>query len=385
VKIRASNALPVAMKTTMENEPRIRLFGVLFKATVLFLLFNFGFILLRDVPLGRLTLYNSIFPGRERFPFGESPLAYNRSLFDLDAMFASHVIDGTPKAPDEYRVVLIGDSSVWGTLLRPEQTLAGQLNARDITACGKEVRAYNLGYPYISLAQELLILDTALQYQPDMVIWLTTLESLPKEKQFGSPLVANNPERIREIIARYGLNLDPNDPVLVQALDRDQTFVGRRREVADLLRLQINGILWAATGIDQFYPTDYERAQIDLDADEQFYDLTPGVSLRENLSFELLDAGMAAANVPTLLVNEPILISNGRNSDIRYNFFYPRWAYDEYRALLAERAAHNDWNFMDTWDLVPMQEFTNSGVHMTPYGESLLAEVVAQKIPDICQ
>jgi hypothetical protein len=53
--------------------------------------------------------------------------------------------------------------------------------------------------------------------------------------------------------------------------------------------------------------------------------------------------------------------------------------------LLAERAAQNDWNFMDTWDLVPMQEFTNSGVHMTPYGESLLAEVVAQKIPDICQ
>lgn len=368
----------------MQNKPRIHLFGVLFKATVLFLLFNFGFILLNDVPLGKLSLYNSVFPGRERFPFGEARQAYNRSIFDLDAMFASHIISGTEKGPDEYRVLLIGDSSVWGTLLTPEQTLAGQLNASAITACGRDVRVYNLGYPYISLAQELLLLDQALQYQPDMVIWLTTLESLPKAKQFGAPLVANNPDRIPELIATYNLNLDPNDPELMRASNRDQTLVSRRREVADLFRLQMDGLLWAATGIDQFYPKDYERAQIDLDADDQFYDLTQ-VSLRDNLSFDILDAGMSAANVPTLLVNEPILISNGLNSDIRYNFFYPRWAYDEYRKLLAERAAQNNWNYLDTWDLVPMQEFTNSGVHMTPYGESLLAVQVAQEIPNLCK
>ena len=40
-----------------------------------------------------------------------------------------------------------------------------------------------------------------------------------------------------------------------------------------------------------------------------------------------------------LLVNEPMLISNGANSEIRYNFFYPRWAYDEYRSMLAEALA----------------------------------------------
>jgi hypothetical protein len=369
----------------METKPRIRLFGVLLKATVLFLLFNFAFLFIRDIPLGKLTLYNSLVPGRERFPFGEASQAYNQSLFDLEAMFASHVIDGTEQSPDEYRVVLIGDSSVWGTLLTPEQTLAGQLNARTIKACGRNVRVYNLGYPYISLAQELLILDRALQYHPDMVIWLTTLESLPKEKQLGSPLVANNPERIREIIAKYKLNLDPDDPALRYPTNWDETFVNRRRHLADLLRLQINGLLWAATGIDQYYPEDYERAQIDLDADEKFHEFTPDVSLSDVLSFEILDAGMSAANVPTLLINEPILISNGRNSDIRYNFFYPRWAYDEYRTLLAERAKQNNWNYLDTWDLVPMQEFTNSGVHMTPYGESLLATQVAQQIPIICK
>src|SRR5678815_375858 len=125
----------------MENKPR--LFAVLLKATLLFVLFNFAFISFKDIPLGKFSLYNSVFPGRERFPFGEARESYNLSLFNLDAMFASHVLHGTEKTADEYRVLLIGDSSVWGTLLTPEQTLAGQLNTDRPKACGRTVRAYN--------------------------------------------------------------------------------------------------------------------------------------------------------------------------------------------------------------------------------------------------
>jgi len=365
----------------MENRSRIRLFAVLLKAILLIALCNFAFIFLKGIPLGKLSLYNSVFPGRERLPFGEHPQAYNFSLFNLDAMFASHVLVGTPKAPDEYRVFLIGDSSVWGTLLTPEQTLAGQLNSSAISACEKKVQVYNLGYPYISLMQELMILDEALQYQPDMVIWLTTLESLPRDKQFGSPLVANNPERVRQLIAKYELNADPNDSALINASKWDQTFVSRRRELSDLLRLQMYGALWASTGIDQFYPESYERAQIDLEASDEFHELT---SLRNTLAFDVLDAGMSAAPVLTILVNEPILISNGLNSDVRYNFFYPRWAYDEYRAMLAERAAARNWHYLDLWDIAPIEEFTNSGVHLTPEGEALLTGKIAEAIQTTC-
>ena len=167
--------------------PTPRLFPLLLKTTLLFVLLNFAFIFTNNIPLGKLSLYNKIFPGRERFPFGENQRGYNLSLFNLDAMFAAHVLAGTPKADDEFRVLLIGDSSVWGTLLTPEQNLAGQLNSQNISACGKTLHAYNLGYPYISLLQELMILDEALQYQPDMVVWLTTLESFPQEKQLTAP------------------------------------------------------------------------------------------------------------------------------------------------------------------------------------------------------
>ncbi len=253
-------------------------------------------------------------------------------------MFASHVLAGTKKTTNEYRVLLIGDSSVWGTLLTPEQTLAGQLNASNITACNKNVHAYNLGYPTISLTKDLMILDQAKGYQPDMVIVLTTLESLPRDKQLTSPLVANNAERVRDLIFKYELNASPNDPALIQPSKQDQTIVGQRRALADLIRLQIDGALWASTGIDQVYPKDYERAQTDLDDKIEYHGVTS--SLRDALAIDVLNSIMSAAPVPTLLVNEPMLISNGVNSDLRYNFFYPRWAYDEYRQTLTEICEH---------------------------------------------
>jgi hypothetical protein len=364
----------------MENKPR--LLAVLLKATILFALFNFAFIFTHNIPFGKLSLYNSVFPGRERFPFGETRESYNLSLFDLDAMFASHVLAGTTKTSDEYRVFLIGDSSVWGTLLTPEQTLAGQLNANRISACGKTIHAYNLGYPTISLTKDLMILDQAQQYQPDMVIWLTTLEAFPEDKQFESPLVANNAERIRDLIFKYELNANPDDSALVQLSKPDQTFVSRRRAVADLIRLQIYGALWASTGIDQIYPKNYERAQIDLEASDDFHGIA---NLSDALAIDVLDAGMRAVPVPTILINEPMLISSGLNSDVRYNFFYPRWAYDAYRQQIAELAAVQNWHYLDLWDLVTASEFTNSAIHLTPSGEVLLANRIAEAIRSTCK
>ena len=98
----------------------------------------------------------------------------------------------------------------------------------------------------------------------------------------------------------------------------------------------------------------------------------------------MLDAGVSV--VPdTILVNEPMLISDGSNSDIRYNFFYPRWAYDAYRQQLAEHAASRHWNYIDLWDLVPASEFTNTAIHLTPAGERLLADKILEAIRAECK
>ena len=74
-----------------------------------------------------------------------------------------------------------------------------------------------------------------------------------------------------------------------------------------------------------------------------------------------------------MLVNEPIMVSNGENSDIRYNFYYPRWAYDLYRQTLAAASSANGWKYLDLWDLVPQEHFTNSAIHLDAQGEEMLA------------
>jgi hypothetical protein len=359
---------------------------LLIKALLLFILLNLFFAVFSTGRLGNYSGYNLIFPGRERFPFGETPrVAYNFSLYDLDAMFKSLALAGKEKSSKEYRVFIMGDSSVWGTLLRPEETLIGELNSANLNVCGKQVTAYNLGYPTISLMKDLLLLTRAMQYTPDQIIWLTTLEAFPKDMQMDSPLVANNAESIQDLIDRFGLSLDPADPNLVEWSFFEKTILGKRRYLMDLIRLQLYGVMWGATGVDQLYPSDYPPAAVDLEADETFHGMTTPLDA-STLSLDILKAGFyAAGNVPVMLVNEPILISQGKNSDIRYNFFYPKWAYDQYRELLDKNTRENGWEYLDLWDLVPATEFTNSAIHLTPVGEKMLADEIGKAIVQSCR
>jgi hypothetical protein len=362
--------------------------GVLLKAALLFVVLNLLFALLYPMGfLGRISFYNVLFPGRQRLPFGENPAqAYNLSLYNLDAMFASLDLNAAPKASNEYRILVIGDSSVWGTLLRPPETLSGQLNAAGLACGGKQVRVFNLGYPTLSVTKDLMILQEALQrYQPDRILWLVTLESLPRELQLSSPLLANNAARASSLIRTYNLSLDPADPALVTPSFWDRTLVGARRPLADLARLQLYGAQWGATGIDQTYPAQYDPAQRDLASDVSFHG-RPGPTLDlASLSLDALSAGVRlAGGVPVTFVNEPVLISAGKNSDLRYNFYYPRWAYDQYRTQIAAMAQSNAWNYLDLWDAVDQKEFTNSAIHLTPAGETLFAGKVAQGLAGVC-
>ncbi len=351
-------------------------YRVFLKAVLLFLLANLLFGLSEAPHLGKISAYNGLFPGRPRFPFGETPReAYSFSLFDLDAMFASHVISA-PKRPDEFRVVLIGDSSVWGTLLRPEETLAGQLNELS-KQDGSPVHYYNLGYPTLSLTKDLMIIDRARAYDPDLVVWLVTLEAFPRDKQVAVPLVTNNAREALKTITRYRLALD--ETALPQPNFWDRTLFGRRKDLADLLRLQLFGVLWAATGIDQVYPADYTRAQVDLEPDPFFHGQEQ--LRREDLLYEALaNAQAELADISLLVVNEPILVSAGKNSEIRYNFYYPRQAYDQYRAWLGEEARRVGFGYLDAWDIVPVDEFTNSAIHLNRQGTARLAKLVSEAV-----
>ena len=353
---------------------------VLLKAALLFVALNALCALLDPLPLlGRVSVYNTLLPGRPRLPFSDRPAqAYNLSLMSLEAMLAAHEV-ARPPAPDEYRVLLLGDSSVWGVLLRPDETLAARLNAAGLTAPdGRALRFYNLGHPVMSLTKDLLLLDAARSTRPDAVWWLVTLRSFPRGGQLEPPLVQHNAAAVRRLIAAYGLDLAPDDPRLAAPTFFERTLVGRRRDLADWLRLQLYAVPWAATGIDQFYPETFTPRRADFEADVRWQGLDgPAPLTGRELAFDVLAAGTTHAGAPVVIINEPIFRSDGRNSDLRYNAWYPRWAYDAYRAALAAEAAARGWRLLDLWDAIPPGEFTDSPVHLTPAGSQQLADRLA--------
>lgn len=105
---------------------------------------------------------------------------------------------------------------------------------------------------------------------------------------------------------------------------------------------------------------------------------SPQSLTESDLAFDVLRAGISqVGNIQVLLVNEPIYISDGANSDIRYNAWYPRWAYDAYRALLATTAESEGWDYLDLWDTVEGAQFTDSPVHMTPDATTRTAARIA--------
>jgi len=354
-------------------------YRILVKGTILFIVINFMFAAVH-IPYGKLSLYNIILPGRERFPFAEEvpEKIYSLTITDLDSMFSSHII-ASPKSKDEYRVVLVGDSSVWGASLRPEETLAGQLDTADLKACdGREVHVYNLAYPRNSITKDVLILSEAMRYKPDLIVWITTLGSLTPDRRLDHPIVQSNPTRLYELSRKYNLQFDFSTINFYHSSFMNRTVIGYRRDIFDWARLQLYGVLWAATGIDQVYRNSFKVYSLPkLVADVSFLDWQPPTFNPQLLSLDVLEAGMKVArNTPVILVNEPILIITGqKNSNVRYDMSYPRWVYDQYRQVMDEESGKNNWQYVDLWDLVPSAEFWgDTDLHLIPAGEARFAE-----------
>ena len=354
---------------------------IFLKAAVLFVALNLLFAACRPLEsLGNLSLYNNILPGRLRLPYGERPAEdFNLTLSNLPAMSAAHVWN-RPAADDEFRVLLLGDSGIWGWFLPNEHTLAGQLNEMKLTAAdGRRIVVYNLGYPIMSLTKDMVILDEMLAgSRPDLILWPVTLQSFYRPRQLDHPLLYENPNRVRELIEQYDLGLDLSDSRFVDRSFVQESIIGRRRELADLLRLQAWGVAWAATGLDQAIPEEITLRKSDFEPDDSWLDITePRTLTDDDLAFDVLvGGGSRAGTIPLIIINEPMFIGDGLNSDVRYNTFYPRWAYDQYRQMLEETAIANNWNYIDLWNAIPPEEFTDTPVHLTRRGNQLFAALL---------
>jgi hypothetical protein len=339
--------------------------------------------------LNRLTVYNWLVPGRTRLPFADYPAeSYNLSILSIDQMIASHVI-AQPKAADEFRVVLIGDSAVWGYLLEPHETQAECLNRLKLsTPDGRRVRAYNLGYPKLSVVKDALILRRALDHAPDLVIWATTLASLYPSDQLDFEVIKADYATLAALQAEYTFRLWqwPLSPP-------ERSLIGQRRAIADWVRYQLAGVGWGATGIDHRIPKFVTPHASDLSASTDILTVYPmrlrtaNIFVEDDLTLDVVRAGIAwgaAQNVPTLLINEPIY--RNQTSEVRWNLYYPKWAYDSYRVAMQQAAEREGWHYLDRWDAVPADQFTDTDFHTTPaatcaYMASLREPILALSAP----
>src|SRR5438105_451567 len=89
---------------------------------------------------------------------------------------------------------------------------------------------------------------------------------------------------------------------------------------------------------------------------------TPGMEPMPNETWRFLWLGQALASrkkAQLLVVNEPIFIGSGQNSDANYNSQFERALYDRYRAVLTDFTKHSGIWFGDLWNAVPPEYFTN--------------------------
>lgn len=353
---------------------------VVIKSLCLFVVINMLYTLLD--PQGALVSgYNVIFPGRTRLPFGVMGDPYSVAIENVDITFASHAI-AAPKSRDEYRIVMIGDSSLWGEDLGAYEVLSEQWNKLN-TQCGdKTIKAYNLGYPHPSVLKDLIILDKAMEYKPDLIVWLVTLNTLNSQRV--NPFLVANRERAAKLIDTYDIGFQQAEKFESESTFYEKTLMGQRSELARQIKLEILGVIWTATSEDTNRLNPGPAPDLGVSDDPRYRGLQPPQEIKDILLFRSLTAGhQIAGSVPVLIVNEPMFLVSEERSQVRYNAVYPRWAYDQYREHLAVQAQDAGWNYLDLWDAVPPEYFVDARFHLKVEGEQLLVEKINPSVQSI--
>jgi hypothetical protein len=112
--------------------------------------------------------------------------------------------------------------------------------------------------------------------------------------------------------------------------------------------------------------------------------MEPTEEIGGQLLFSAIEAGHRIADqVPVLIVNEPIFIEGGPNGRVRYNIPYPRWAYDQYREAIIAQAQYAQWNFLDLWNIIPPEYFSDAGLHLSVRGEQMLIQQITPALQSL--
>lgn len=354
---------------------------VAIKALALFLVINVAYVALNPLPaLSQVSIHNTLVPGRLRLQYVSGDDAgYGRSTTNMDLMMAGHEIAGAPKQDDEYRVLLMGDSSAWGYLLDDTETLSENLNRQGLVMPdGRQVRAFNLALPGMYATKDLLVMERVNAYQPDLVVWLVNVENFRKAVQGENFFACDNMPALRPILNQYDI-ADLGCPFEPSSSLFRRTLVGQRREIAEIMHSQLDGLLWAATGVDHNVLKPHHLPR-QMNSDTSWMG-NPGPVMKSDwLVLNAMNAARGLVDAPILVVNEPILALNGINDRLKYNRYFPRWAFDQGSAMIEDRAGELGMSYLNLWNAVAADQFTDNEVHYTARAARHVADLIGQAI-----
>lgn len=357
------------------------LIRVLTKALLLAVVINVLLLWTGFNPVREITQVNlwGGFGGRARLVY---PSDLANGQLHVEAQLATHEVTIRPKAADEYRVVLLGESGIAGWGLPDEETLSTQLTELGIEIDGRRVRAYNLAYPQPSVARDVIVLDAILDegIQPDLVLWFVTAASLDNSNELEGAnrvffninearlqdAIDTNPELIPWFGQKSSILLDEPDPIDAYWGIRDQ----------ELIPIWLNSLLYPLVPPD-LAETDVRIGLADVPANVRYPEDHPGFLGMPNQTWTFLSVGCRMAvteGVQMLLVNRPILISEqGAFSQTYYNSLYEKTLYDRYRTTLNQYTMEQGIAYADFWNIVPPENYTDTPLHADATGYGILA------------
>jgi len=331
----------------------VKPFGVIWKALLLFVAFE---LLLSLFPGPGYFVFKQFMPKLDKFPIyvvnydPQSKHGFDvQNIFDINTLLLSHIISSDRKPQNQYRVVFIGDSTV---------NRGDIYSIVDQQHCdGKILHAYNLGYPGVSAIKDLMILQEAMKYAPDLIVWSVTYSISQKLEGF----LLTNSDQLKQLINTYHLS-----PADYNSYLKPQSVIGGSNKIRLETYLILNYvILNPATGgknsVAQIALNDETGSRQPLD--------TSGYGGQLYSTIQTLKG--IAKGVPVLLIDEP-----------RPSFIVDQEEDVQFRNAILSLSRKDQLNFLDLWNLVPDQGFLDR-IHRNPEGEMLFDRAAIPAILEI--
>ena len=363
---------------------------VLLKAVALLIIFDvLQMALGLSSALDHWPIYRAFTPPTMRLGLAEQ--IGDPAWWRLNVLLDAHEI-AQPKAPDEYRVVFLGDSSTFCLYCRAGEAIPKDVTDLGMTIDGKRVRGYNLAYPGPDWLKDILILKHALHYQPDAIVWLVTAKGSSNQPTPAQPdahlFTRLNADELPELQRRYGFTTWETQQYADAAAWYQSSIWLRGGRLRDWFMLLAQSIRTALLNPGQDQTKQYllpgePVTQRPIRFPAEITSDLPGYGTLPNDRWELLRVGQRMAQeagVPLLLVNEPIYIAGGPNSDVNYNSDYERAVYDRFRAAMTQFTREHGLPYLDLWNHLPPEEFSNTALHYNLQGNIHVAQEIAAEL-----